>query len=465
MDASDYEMDAVEEIEDPGIGASGVNLVVESSPFDVESYIAQFSGRGKLQRLVYIADHCPSLRIEALQLALKYVMNETYDTQFYEKIVSSLQSIKQTANTPLRTEWIEQIKFRADSQRDSLDTALKNHKSSSIKETVRRSYDALGAHHLACGDFSTALKYYSLARNYATLDSQLFQIYTSITKIFIYQKNWYSGDSYLSSTEGVATTVEEKSKISALAGLFELYNCHYKNAADRFMKVMFITHDTPGNDINQIMSNNSIAIYGVLTALATYSRQELKDRTMNGSFKQFLELEPSLREATIAFQSKFPTCLSLLEEIKDSLKLDLYIGPHVDRLYQLIQERAFIFYFIPYSSTDLNIMARAFNIAYAELEDKLMELILADRLQARIDSQNHILYANTCDSRLLTFDNCLRRGEEWRRKSQALVLKALCTRYDISVRKPYRKHFDMFPGGIEEPTQSQEDRMDNIADC
>lgn len=56
----------------------------------MEQYAAQYSGLARLNRLMFIADHCPSLRIEALRMALNYVLT-TYNTNLYGIIHRKLQ--------------------------------------------------------------------------------------------------------------------------------------------------------------------------------------------------------------------------------------------------------------------------------------------------------------------------------------------------------------------------------------
>jgi len=57
---------------------------------DLETYATQYKGLAKLYRLTYIADHCPPLRVEALRMALAYVMT-TYNTNLYQQINKKLQ--------------------------------------------------------------------------------------------------------------------------------------------------------------------------------------------------------------------------------------------------------------------------------------------------------------------------------------------------------------------------------------
>ena len=58
---------------------------VDSSPLELESYAAGYASQGRIDRLLFIADHCSALRIEALKLALQYVM-ETHNITCFQSI-------------------------------------------------------------------------------------------------------------------------------------------------------------------------------------------------------------------------------------------------------------------------------------------------------------------------------------------------------------------------------------------
>ena len=57
---------------------------------DLESYANSYQGMAKLYRLVYAADHCPSLRIEALKMAIAAVQ-DTYHVNLYQQLHRKLQ--------------------------------------------------------------------------------------------------------------------------------------------------------------------------------------------------------------------------------------------------------------------------------------------------------------------------------------------------------------------------------------
>ena len=61
------------------------DYVVENPAIDLDSLTNQYEGVALLQRLKYISDHCPSLRVEALKLAIKSVKH-TLDVNLYKQL-------------------------------------------------------------------------------------------------------------------------------------------------------------------------------------------------------------------------------------------------------------------------------------------------------------------------------------------------------------------------------------------
>lgn len=57
---------------------------------DLETYANCYTGLAKLQRLVFIADRCPQLRVEALRMAIHYVQT-TYNVNLYTQLHRKLQ--------------------------------------------------------------------------------------------------------------------------------------------------------------------------------------------------------------------------------------------------------------------------------------------------------------------------------------------------------------------------------------
>lgn len=426
--------------------------IVENPTLDLEVYANSYTGLAKLYRLIYIINHCPSLRLEALKMAISYVMT-TFNVNLYQMLHQKLAEVTATSGLPdiavqstsqdvpsIDNMWMETRSKKAALKLEKLDNDLKNYKSNSIKESIRRGHDDLGDHYLDCGDLSNALKCYSRARDYCTSGKHVVNMCMNVIKVSIYLQNWSHVLSYVVKAEGTPdfnelqskeTNLHILTKLRCAAGLAELATKKYKSAAKHFLQANLDHCDFP-----ELMSPNNVAMYGGLCALATYDRHELQRNVIfSSSFKLFLELEPQLRDIILKFyESKYASCLKLLDEIKDNLLLDMYIAPHINNLYTQIRNRALIQYFSPYLSADMRKMATAFNRTVNALEDELMQLILDGQIQARIDSHNKILFAKDVDQRSTTFEKSLQMGKEYQRRTRMLILRAAVLKNKIHVK-------------------------------
>lgn len=341
-------------------------------------------------------------------MAITHVMT-TYNVNLYQilhkKLLQALgtpglpdvaaQSTSQDIPT-LNQMWVENKSKKAALKLEKFDTDLKNYRSNSIKESIRRGHDDLGDHYLDCGDLGNALKCYSRARDYCTSGKHVVNMCLNVIKVSVYLQNWTHVLTYVSKAENAPDFPDLHSKdnnqsiitkLKVAAGLAALAMRKYKLAARHFLQASLDHCDCP-----DLLSPGNVALYGGLCALATFDRPELQKLVIqSSSFKLFLELEPQLRDIIFKFyESKYASCLKLLDEIRDNILLDMYIAPHVALLYTQIRNRALIQYFSPYLSADMRRMAVAFNRTVPALEDELMQLILDGQIQARIDSHNKV---------------------------------------------------------------------------
>lgn len=430
------------------------SYTVENPSLDLEAYASSYTGLARLYRLVYVAEHCPSLRIESLKMALAYVTG-TYNVGLYQQLHQRLAEALGSGGTALPDValpstsqdipsldplWIETRSKKSALKLEKLDNDLKTYKTNSIKESIRRGHDDLGDHYLDCGDLSNALKCYSRARDYCTSGKHVVNMCLNVIKVSVYLQNWSHVLSYVSKAEATPDFLETLgkdanqiivTKLKCAAGLADLATKKYKSAAKHFLQANLDHCDFP-----EMLSCSNVAMYGGLCALATFDRHELqKNVIFSSSFKLFLELEPQLRDIIFKFyESKYASCLKLLDEIKDNLLLDMYIAPHVNALYTQIRNRALIQYFSPYLSADMRKMATAFNRSVPALEDELMQLILDGQIQARIDSHNKILYARDVDQRSTTFEKSLQMGKDYQRRTRMLILRAAILKNQIHVK-------------------------------
>jgi len=431
-------------------------ILVTDSPLDLEAVCQSYSGSTLLYRLLFIAERCVPLSVEALRLALTHVQ-KTLNVALYQKVHARLLQASQggggglpdvAPTPPLEQQWIDATSKRAALRLERLDTELKNYKMNSIKESVRRAHDELGDHYLNCGELSSALKCYSRARDYCTSHQHILDMCINVIQVSIYLKNWThvlnfvrKAQSTLESTD-LKTVGDSKHLLTGVrtqlycaAGLAHLAARNYKLAAKNF-----ISASGENTELTPSVSASNVAVYGGLCALATFSRRELHEKLINtASFKQFMEQEPQLREIIFSFyNSAYGACLSSLGRLRNSYLLDMYLAPHVSALYTSIRNRALVQYFSPYRSCSLSRMAEAFNTSVASLEDELTSLILEGQMAARIDSHNGVLLMAAEDARAATAAGVLALGSAHADRLHGLLLRGQCLAQGICVKAPSR---------------------------
>ena len=55
------------QVDDEGTSTDTVDFTIENPNFDLDAYASSFSGLAKIRRLMFIAKHCPTLRIDSLK--------------------------------------------------------------------------------------------------------------------------------------------------------------------------------------------------------------------------------------------------------------------------------------------------------------------------------------------------------------------------------------------------------------
>ena len=110
-----------------------------------------------------------------------------------------------------------------------------------------------------------------------------------------------------------------RSKFQCAHALADLVNHNYNNAAQKFLSLKFESFDyryhKSGEDnflyfeFSEVISSSNVATYGGLCSLASLDRKQLKEKVLQSpNFKQFLELEPCMREVIVGKSHSHSKC-------------------------------------------------------------------------------------------------------------------------------------------------------------
>ncbi|KGN56548.1 COP9 signalosome complex subunit 1 [Cucumis sativus] len=416
--------------------------IITGEQLDIEAYASLYSGRTKITRLIFIADHCGAetnhtMQLEALRMAYDEI-KKGENALLFREVVPKIDG-RLGPNYGMDAAWCEMVERRAEQRKDKLENELNAYRTNLIKESIRMGYNDFGDFYYAHGALGDAFKSYVRTRDYCTTSKHIIHMCMSAILVSIEMGQFTHVTSYVSKAEQTPEALDAitSAKLRCAAGLAHLEAKKYKLAARKFLE----TGPELGNHYNEVIAPQDVATYGGLCALATFDRSELKSKVIdNVNFRNFLELVPVVRELINDFYSShYASCLDYLGNLKPNLLLDIHLHDHVETLYDQIRHKALIQYTLPFVSVDLHMMANAFKTSVAGLEKELETLITNNQIQARIDSHNKILYARHADQRNATFQRVLQSGSEFDREVRSMLLRANLIKHDYNQRGGSRK--------------------------
>ena len=156
---------------------------------------------------------------------------------------------------------------------------------------------------------------------------------------------------------------------------------------------------------------------------------------MSTNTKQYLELEPAILDILQKFYgTSYSACLASLAQYEPIFALDQYLAKHLSTLFYEIRLRMIIMYFSPYKNAHMTVMAKQLNTTIDALEEELVHLIRAGKIQGRIDSQKKILYVADTDQRYSAYQQALGVTKRTEYLSRALVLRTAIIRANLLVK-------------------------------
>ncbi|KAL0477532.1 COP9 signalosome complex subunit 1 [Acrasis kona] len=407
------------------------------SSFDLEQYISNYTGLTKVKRLIFAAENSKELRSEAARLAVKQ-LKTGINTQLYKEV---LEKFANDLNEKYDEAWVSSVDQEAAKTLEKLEIELNSFRTNLIKESIRMGHNELGDFYFARGELQNAFKSYLRTRDYCTSSKHIIHMCLSVIKIGIETGNFNTINQYVQKAEQTPDIAEGQdkvavSKIAVASALYNLESKKYKTVAKKLLECDV----SLGDEFNDVISLQDIAIYAGLTALATFDRRELYNLLDNSSFKNFLELVPLVRELIQDFyESRYTSALTGLDRLLPELVFDIHLRDHVQPLYQKIRSRSLIQYVSPFTSVDMNRMAKVFNTSVVDLEKEVATLIQEKQIKARIDSHNKILYARMTDQRNNTFQRVIDLGDSYIHDTENNILRMNIMKHKDFAVKPLRR--------------------------
>ncbi|KAH9222745.1 COP9 signalosome-like protein complex subunit 1 [Leptodontidium sp. 2 PMI_412] len=425
------------------------NIVVHEQPkFDLESYLANYKGRTRLERLLLIGVCSSALGVEALKLAVREA-KQGKDIKRYLEAQNHLETIGPDESEAQRDlSWMERTERQNQAESQRLEAELKGYKNNLIKESIRMGNEDLGRHYQAIGDLAKAFDAYSRMRQDVSMNKHIIDVSRHLIEVGIEQKNWIVVSSNVQKIKNSLSVSDEDKALQpylcAAEGLARMDDGDYHSAAMQFLGA----DAGMGLSCNTIISPNDIAVYGGLCALATMDRNELQSKVLeNSNFRTYLELEPHIRRAISFFvNSRYSACLSVLEAYRTDYCLDIHLQRHVDDIYQLVRSKSIVQYFIPFSCVTLDSLNQAFAAPGKTIDKELAAMITRKELDARIDTQNRLLTSVPSAPRSSLQSSTLKTVNEYEREARRRIQHMNIHGADLEIKATKRNGMGMGMG-------------------
>ncbi|KAI3932174.1 hypothetical protein MKW92_038431 [Papaver armeniacum] len=356
-------------------------------------YSSLYTGRCKLNRLLFMAENCDNqeMRLEALRVAYDESKNGL-DTELFKEIVQKIDN-QLGSEYCLDLDWVESVDRDADIKKEKLENELNACSVTTMNESIRMRFKDFADFYYSRGHLCDAFKYYARCLHHSTSSDCILQSFLNVILVCTEMGQFSHVENYVSKAEQTGESLDPVTiaKLCCASGLAHLESRKYKLAACKFLE----TGSELGNTYKEVISPRDVAVYGGLCALASFDTSELEARIIpfskictffdilfhnkvidNGNFQIFLGLAPDMRRIINYFCSRnYALCIEHLLYLRPKILLDIHLYDHVETLYGHIRHKSLLQYTLQSGYIDLEMMAHVFGTDVPELEKELVPVV------------------------------------------------------------------------------------------
>jgi len=414
---------------------------------DIPSYIADYKGRAKIQRLMFLADRCPSFRESAVKLLMQTVQTRgkdaIKDNNLYREIFKYGRQYLENCPEP-DVKYIEQNNELNMIRRTKLEDEIQKWRNLTQRKNSRRAHLRCAAFLCELGEFDLAIHKLQDGKEFSETAAEIIEcqmqiIFASVKQGSLSHVQFEANRMFVTSDHALSETV--RSQINACMGLYFLKSSKFNMASTHFLQATRIS------SFSEILSHRDIGIYGALCALGHLKRDKLKRELVeNLPFMAYLDKAPVVKKLVYAMtNSQYSLVMDLLGSLKEDFLLDYHLHKVADGLMNAIRGKALVQYFEPFSSMNLSRMARDFGVSLSDIEEELRKAILSGEVKGKIDLANHTLHAyRDVTDRHTILKRIVEEGEIFCRDAAVVLCNLALTAKKLELNK---SHFREEPEG------------------
>jgi COP9 signalosome complex subunit 1 len=419
--------------------------------FDFKGYLNRYSGHARILRTLYIAERSPDFSVTAFHTAVSELLHTSNTTSYtaateHAARVLGVHGIAKNPDLLTNNDFVVNCNRNYRISTSTLTTALQGYKQQEDHRSTKDSLEKLGDLHASAGMWSEATSSYDEANSIRTNEADFVRIAGKAIKVGIDSEAFVYLDRNCSELAKLAkrtpSVLENNPTAFANAimagGLYMMRDQNkLKKAAEHLLGVPLSGVSATGSSL---LHPADLVSYVCLIGLATFSRAELNSKILTKDFKRFLEFNPHWSQIIQQYlDCEFAECTRNLHAMKLDLLMDKYLGKHVVRLMNIIQDNAIVAYFKCFGSLRIPHIAGIFAVDDKEMERCLINLIGEDKIKARIDSANKIVYARQSSARNTSFQGAMKMGDQHCADLKSLILTLSITQNNFHIAPEKKK--------------------------
>ncbi|RKP03793.1 hypothetical protein CXG81DRAFT_9144 [Caulochytrium protostelioides] len=385
----------------------------------------------RVQRLLFIGQHCPPLRVDAYRDALQTVVHATRHVALYLDTHARLNAALAAAGmleVPADAAWVAATADAVRHTSERLETALRQSRSNLLKEQIRLAQLALGDHAWQCGELQTAAKCYARSRDYGSTNQHVLERGLREMALALETRNLHLMNTTLATLQALLpasgtmttapTALDVGVYVRACRAVMDLHDQRYADVARGLLKLPF-----PGvHHAAAVLLPHEILWQTVLCGLATLSRAELKALLIE--FAPYLDLDGRARDAVQALlDGAYDVLFAALASAEPDCLLDMRLHRAVPTLVAAVRQRALVQYTRPFVSLRLDAMAAKLGLPVDDLERDVCALIAQGLIPMVVDSYAGVLYAKPADQRSRVLQKTLDQADDYVQTVHTMLLR------------------------------------------
>lgn len=394
--------------------------------FDVSAYVAQYRGRTQLERTLFVAEHFPAHRdacLAALVQALGDAPQNYHFLQRAQKVFPELPAVL-VQETRARG---EKTLAAALGTYDVLCAASAVGDDGLVVRTATKlSNELAGRTQLPVRERLDALLTASLAVLGGTISSSNDFAPLRECEAIVASPKTSTGTSTTTTTAAAAApfypTPTDVLRCRLLRAQLQLANGDAAQCAETLLAIPQACCSVPDARISDIATWRDVVLCATVAALATMDRAALRTRLVeNANYREWATAAPAAPEAAAecalvcgladaVHACRWAAAWAALAAVRPLALRDMHLARAAPALLDEIAARLLLAYCRAHRRVSLAAMAAHFGVAPAALEPRLVALVLAGRLDARLDTVAQTLVRPAPDARADAHAAALRAG-------------------------------------------------------